>query len=47
MAVRNTMLYTWSKEDNKKRLLVELEEEEDYLFRESKIEIEDQEGESH
>ena len=47
MAVRNTMLYTWSKEDSKKRLLVELEEEEDYLFRESEIEIEDQEGESH
>ena len=46
MAVRNTMLYTWSKEDSKKRLLVELEEK-DYLFRESEIEIEDQEGESH
>ena len=41
------MLYTWSKEDSKKRLLVELEEEEDDLFLESEIEIEDLEGESH
>ena len=41
------MLYTWSKEDSKKRLLEELEDEEDYLFRESEIEIEDQEGEIH